>query len=709
MNFLAVIAATTLLACSLMCNAAITTHVLHNSRLSIRFSPTTGGIESIRDLSSSHDFIPVASVKPLLWRIHLQDTAGQSIIVDNTQQAAPIIRKDGSHLLQIQWKQISIPGDDGTLDVSVKARLNPKDAIARLWIQTSVNSQRFSIWQVEFPVISSLSQPSLADVAAPRSNWGILYHHPDTNLIGSYPSAGWPMQFVLDNEGDNGLYLAAEDPHGWFKKFDFTPGKEFALTTYAENIGVLHNSFHAPYPFAIGVYHGDWISGCKVYRAWALRQPWTSRGKLAQRKDTPESFKDIAAWFLTNGSSDQVTPQVEQFRKAIDAPVAVHWYDWHEIPFDTHYPDYFPAKPGFAKGVQLLTKDNVVVMPYINGRLWDSQNVDFTKARPYATKNEKNDLNIEVYGSGAKLAVMCPSTSYWQDKVFSIVRKLVTDEHVNAIYIDQISSAEPRFCFDPTHHHPLGGGYWWVQSYCKMLGRIKAWCHQEGRDVALTSENNAEPYMADLDGFLIWNPRYPNEIPMDAMVYSGYTIYYSTPITLNDGDTAFALAQGRDFIWGAQNGWMGPALLEPQNAKKLAYLGTLARARVIAKPYLLYGELLGFLPDDPAVPDLTATWRGWSGEAVPVKLPAVMNAVWKGEDNSVGVLLTNTDTVPHTYRFDFNGEVWGLSKAKRLTVTQNVDGVTSPSQTIEGNRFSKTLSIAGRSVVLLSISQVKTQ
>ncbi len=677
--------------------------VLRNQSLSIRFNADTGGVESIRDLSSGHGFILSPAPRPLLWRILLRDAAGKTLTVDNAQQKPPATEANDSDHVQFTWDKATIPGDTGYLKVQVDGDLKPGDSIAHLRIRASVKSPRYSIWQVDFPVISSLADPTRANVAVPRSNWGVLYHHQDSLLNGTYPSASWPMEFLLVNEGDNGLYLAAEDPKGWFKEFNFIPGKEFALTTFAENMGVLRNSMDNPYPFAIGVYHGDWLAGCKVYRAWALQQPWTSKGKLERRKDVPRDFKDIAAWFNASGDQATVVPQMEHFEKAIGAPVAVHWYDWHEIPFDTHYPDYFPPKPGFSEGVDALKKRNVVVMPYINGRLWDSQNEDFAQARPFATKNEHQDLNIEIYGSGAKLAVMCPSTPFWQDKVFGIVRKLVTDEHVNAVYIDQISSAAPRFCFDPTHHHPLGGGYWWVQSYCHMLGRIKKWCHQDGRDVALTSENNSEPYMADLDGLLIWNPRYPNEIPMDTAVYSGYAIYFSTPITLNDGDTSFALAQGRDFLWGAQLGWMGPALLEPQNAQKLAYMATLAQARVLAKPYLLYGELIGFLQDDPSIPTLSGTWRGWSGEAVPVKLPAVMNAVWKGDDGSIGVLLTNTDTAAHTYHIVFNGDHWGLADASKLLVTLKDGSSPANSQTVSGNHFTEDLEIDGRSVALLSI------
>jgi hypothetical protein len=63
--------------------------------------------------------------------------------------------------------------------------------------------------------------------------------------------------------------------------------------------------------------------------------------------------------------------------------IAAHWYCWHEIPFDTDYPDYFPgnsiyccnlinvAKPGFKEAVSQLQSIGYKIFPYINGRLYD--------------------------------------------------------------------------------------------------------------------------------------------------------------------------------------------------------------------------------------------------------------------------------------------------------------------------------------------------
>ena len=133
----------------------------------------------------------------------------------------------------------------------------------------------------------------------------------------------------------------------------------------------------------------------------------------------------------------------------------MHWYNWHQIPFDNDYPHYFPTKPGFAEGVRALQSSGTFVMPYINGRLWDTrdrgtEDFEFTRvALPAVTKNEKGQPYIETYGSKEKdgspvrLGVMCPTTELWQSRVRQTVLRLMNECGVKGVYIDQIAAAAP--------------------------------------------------------------------------------------------------------------------------------------------------------------------------------------------------------------------------------------------------------------------------
>ncbi len=627
---------------------------LANDQMALSFDPATGGIVHVGAIAPDHAFIRAASEKPLLWQLDLRAGSGQEVSLDNTQAPAPVITTEGS-TVTLRWTGLDVADEKASLDVVVVCELAPGDDTARLRLTVENNSPRFGLWNVQFPIISNLSDPQSASVAMGRGTWGVLYDKPAERLKGEYPSGAYPMQFTLLLEGAHGVYLAAEDLQALFKTFEMEPGKDFRVITRASDMGVPGSDWHAPYAFAIGAYDGGWMEGCKRYRAWAAANaPWLRKGPLAQRTDVPEPMKNVCAWLLGGGTSAEAVPAVKQFAEAIKAPVGIHWYNWHAIPFDVQYPNYFPTKDGFAEGVAELTSMGVVVMPYINARLWDTGNENFAEATPFATKNENGEVTIEEYGSGAKLAVMCPTQKLWQDKVGGIIRQLGEECGVNAVYMDQIASAPPRMCFDATHGHSLGSGAWWVEGYHDLLTPIKAWCTSGGRSIGLTTENDAEPYMDNADAHLIWTPRSENDIPMVTSVYSGYTLYFASNRAFFD-DTSYCLCQARDFTWGTQLGWDGATILEPAHAAKLEMLGRLARLRATALDYFVYGELLHVLEPTNEIPMLTGTWNTPKGDAE-VKVPAVHGTIWRGRDGSTAAILANADTVPRPFAFELNGE-----------------------------------------------------
>ena len=174
---------------------------------------------------------------------------------------------------------------------------------------------------------------------------------------------------------------------------------------------------------------GDWFDAAQIYRQWAMQHAkwWPALGPDG-RADTPLWMRELPAWALASGSPESVVPQMKRFAEALGVPVGVHWYNWHQIPFDNDYPHYFPTLDGFEEGVAELQRGQVYVMPYINGRLWDTrdrgqEDFEFTKvARPAATKDEKGEPYVESYGSKetdgspVRLAAMCPTTEIWRNK-----------------------------------------------------------------------------------------------------------------------------------------------------------------------------------------------------------------------------------------------------------------------------------------------------
>ena len=64
-------------------------------------------------------------------------------------------------------------------------------------------------------------------------------------------------------------------------------------------------------------------------------------------------------------------------------------YYWHEIPFDNDYPHYFPMKSCVVDELKKFHDAGIKVMPYINGRLWDTR--------------DKEDRDFEFTSVGKRL------------------------------------------------------------------------------------------------------------------------------------------------------------------------------------------------------------------------------------------------------------------------------------------------------------------
>lgn len=118
-----------------------------------------------------------------------------------------------------------------------------------------------------------------------------------------------------------------------------------------------------------------------------------------------------------------------------------------------------------------------------------------------------------------------------------------------------------------------------------------------------------------------------------AVVYSGYTLYFASPEPLSTSDRGWTMVQGRDFIWGCQNGWMAPELLLPQHAAKAAFFRQIGRYRVAGRRFLAYGQPVGLVDHAQIVTEPWATG--------PACLPVVLGSTWRAADRALGVFLVN--------------------------------------------------------------------
>ncbi|HAK97446.1 MAG TPA: hypothetical protein DCM87_21275 [Planctomycetes bacterium] len=528
-------------------------------------------------------------------------------------------------------------GDDGVLASFAVEALPPGESVV----------------EVAFPSLA-LGAPGAADAVLlyPQVS-GRLARAPFDRAFaiqGTYPSGWWPMQFCALYDARGALYAAVEDPSAATKDLAFNGlgnAVLFESRWPAPDAGKPGNVFALPGRVRLMGYAGDWFDAARSYRQWAAANaPWMR----ARARPSPAWIEDIAVWALASGTAEAVAGPVAEFARYAGVPAAVHWYNWHVIPFDTDYPHYFPAKDGFAAGVKDLQAHGVRVMPYINGRLWDTGLADFTgDVAAAATCDEKGAPFIEEYGSGRKLAPMCPVTPLWRAKVTEIVTRLLGPEYgLDAVYIDQIAAAGPRLCANAAHGHPLAGGSWWVGAgYRPMLERIRA---SIGPDRVLTTECNAEPYIDLFDAYLTWHFQYADSVPAFAAVYGGAIQLFGR--AYRGGPTAalaLRMKAGQSLVFGEQIGWIGPeSVRDPENGP---FLRRVARLRYHLRDFLAKGAMARPPRFREPLPQVTADWQ-WSG-VWPVSGPAIESGAWRARDGRVACIFVNVTGERRAAVWDF--------------------------------------------------------
>lgn len=106
------------------------------------------------------------------------------------------------------------------------------------------------------------------------------------------------------------------------------------------------------YCWEISPIRDEW-GAAELYLNRAQHQPWLQKGPLRDRTDLPEHYRDIELWVNISGSPAEMKAAYDRVREEVgDARVAVHWYNWNIYPFDTNYPEYFPALEGSEKVIR---------------------------------------------------------------------------------------------------------------------------------------------------------------------------------------------------------------------------------------------------------------------------------------------------------------------------------------------------------------------
>ncbi len=454
------------------------------------------------------------------------------------------------------------------------------------------------VTEAEFPRIA-VNRPAGAKAILPVG-YGTEYTIGSSGQLQSrYPSCTGTMQLVLMHHEGGTAYFAAADKGGSGKVFRMaSEGNSlvFIQQVTASYGWTREGRFSLPWPAVLGFNAGGWQeTAVKWYRPFTFDTQWGAR--RINERPIVEWIKNADMWLRPADATESMMESVRKAMKYYGKGVGLHWYYWHNYPFDTKYPEYFPEQPGFRAMLAETQKLGGFVTPYINGRLWDPATESYRTLNGKDASCRKADgtLYTEVYSSKVLNTVTCPASDIWRDILTDINRRLLTDLKTNGVYMDQIGCANSEPCYATNHGHAPGGGDWWPAAYRSLLEGMRRDIY--GKDQAMTTEENAECYIDLFDMMLVVNTThnsYTRMVPLfpliysDRCIYSGYTYI---PWKINDGSLNFISM--KSLLWGSQLGWVNPEILmAPEAQREAAFLKTLADFRKKQHDLFLGGRFI---------------------------------------------------------------------------------------------------------------------
>lgn len=652
------------------------------------FQRMEGGIRlaALIDLQSGRQWLASESL-PFFSLVLKNSLTGEQVEVDAVRGWSEVTigeSPDGFELVLRDPEAIA----PESLEVCLRAALQENRSALAWTLRVVPKGKTWGVWSAQFPRLAMAEPGENGCLFLPRGPGEAAQNvwRREFDFHQMYPNGWCSMSFFAfytqpaGGEAGRGLYMGFHDPRGSAKdyqlKSDPARGRlEFDCDYPAEGRDRAGNAFEMPGKLVWRFFDGDWYDASILYRDWVLKYgAWIPEGK--EREDTPAWFRDSLVWFRLRGDAAFCVPAAKRFAREIGLSVGFHWYNWHLIPYDNDYPHYFPVKPGFIEGVRELQESGIRVMPYINGRLWDTrdrgiEDWQFTEqGLPGATKDENGQPFTETYysieedGSPVCLAVMCPSTQVWREKLRELTARLFNECGVDGIYIDQIAAASPWICMDPTHPHPAGGGSWWNEAYRDLIDSIRA---SMPEDKILTTECNSEPFLSKFDGYLTWHWQYQDQVPAFSVIYGGRIQLFGRSYSRDAmRGQALRMKAGQQLVFGEQIGWVESAeiLEEPESLKFLRRMGLLRRrfhryfnAGRMFRPPVLLGDN----------PEVQADWQ-WLGPWM-VTGKSVLASAWGiPEESRMVLLLVNVGDSQVTLQVDFTRTLVEMNPDREWTL-----------------------------------------
>ena len=530
---------------------------------------------------------------------------------------------------------VSLPDDGDRIYFGLEAEL-PEG-----WIVTDANYPRLV-----------LEKPSDAKVIIPEG-WGLEAPLSEAGHTAVYPTSS--MQFMMVHNPSGAVYFGTEDPSGSRKDYsvDGDGALHLSLDVPCSEAWISGGRFTLPFEANLGFDREGWEHALKHwYKPYSYTLPWGGEErKIKNRQDgIAQWLLDTEAWVRLKTVDDEFAA-LDRAADLLGPHLSAHWYWWHQIEYDTHYPEFLPARPGFAERIAEIHRKGVHVTPYINGRLWDphSESYRIKDGAKESARRLDGNLYTEVYRtSGVVNSVTCPDSRTWHDIICSLVDNIQEQYGVDGVYIDQVGCTIPAPCWSHSHGHPRGGGSFWLEAYQRIIRDIRKDYLRPGK--ILTTEENGECYTDLFDMMLMVNSLNNDYhgplkiVPVFPMVYSDRVITsaFTAPPEVVEGTdpSTYRFAFAKALLYGSQLAWVRAFVItDPKFASEAAFLRNLMDFRSGIHDIVLGGEFVREFVPGGKNPRKNYV-RYWEETAV-------LGAEWKDRDGKTAFILVNTDSVSH--------------------------------------------------------------
>lgn len=547
-----------------------------------------------------------------------------------------------------------------------------------------------------------------------------------------YPR-GWSgtMPFMAYYNQDYGLYFGMHDPKASIKSFSAKANNDGILVSQRipiPNKTNANNNWDLSGNVSLQVFQGDWYDAAQIYRQWVFSEADYRPIDTNDRRVRQKTLGNVAVWVqesvCVDGNSscpaytlDELESHIREFKTYMDIPVGVAWTSFNGKEFDTLYPEIFPARDGLIDVIKNLKSsygNDIYISGYMNGMLYDVTLASYPTTGVFnAVKDE--DGNVVPYSS--QLTYMCPAAKAWQDIMIDSTKQMTVDIGFDGAYVDMVTASGAKECFDPAHHHPLGGGSFWRDGYKRMFEQM----HAASKAASPYISEEANDFMIDeVDGFLTIGFVTANQVPALSAVYGGKVQMLGTDMGWNDykgsdepDSQRFYGRVAQSFVFGAQLGrfWMGLVSSTHERSRRAAaYIRQLGRLRSKLKDFMSFGQMLRPLRLKGNIPTLSfAPYTYPNLYQQDVSISAIQSSVWT-DGTKIALFFVN-GKVPETtdekisFSFDFNASAYGL-EGESLTIKTITEDQDGPESTIDSN-FTKELTLGSYQAITLILNATK--